>query len=504
MKPTPLQKLENELRIAKGSGAIIFIVCEKYKIKEIKDKLINDLPEIRFEDINLSSESFETKYLPGILHEKNIKGINKNVVFNVFGFENAIPEIYGFIQIHRETIAGIKRPILLWVPEYIFKEIPLKASDFYRVRSNVYWFIEEKDERIKSMLKDSKETIKTEIFKFATNKKEIKDIKKTIKLDKFLLEDANNYTKISLYSSLADSYTKLKEFKKAENICKKARAIAEKKKDENWISIFSFKLGRIYYFTKNYKEAEKEYREAIRINPEHAKAHYNLGLLLANLKRNNEAEKEYREAIRINPEHTEAHNNLGVLLANLKRYNKAEKEFREAIRINPEHAEVHNNLGVLLDDLKRYDEAEKEYREAIQINPEHAEAHNNLGVLLANLKRHNESEKKLREAIQINSEYAEAHCNLGNLLYNSNRYNEAEKEYKEAIKINPELAKAHNNLGVLLANLKRYNEAEKEFRKVIRINPKHALAKNNLENLLHNLKIYNEVENESKSDTNKS
>jgi len=81
---------------------------------------------------------------------------------------------------------------------------------------------------------------------------------------------------------------------------------------------------------------------------------------LADLKRYEEAEKEYRVAIRINPNDAEAHNNLGILLKNLKHYEEAEKEYREAIRINPNYAEAHNNLGVLLYDLRRYEEAEKE------------------------------------------------------------------------------------------------------------------------------------------------
>ncbi|PKP56543.1 MAG: hypothetical protein CVT88_10080, partial [Candidatus Altiarchaeales archaeon HGW-Altiarchaeales-1] len=150
--------------------------------------------------------------------------------------------------------------------------------------------------------------------------------------------------------------------------------------------------GNLFYNLNEFEEAEKEYRKAIRINPNYAGAHNNLGLLLQNLKRYKEAEKEYREAIRINPNLAGAHYNLGRLLQNLKRYEEAEKEYKEAIRINPNLADAHNNLGVLLQNLKRYEEAEKEYREAIRLNPDYAGAHNNLGVLLQNLKRYEEAE----------------------------------------------------------------------------------------------------------------
>ena len=224
-----------------------------------------------------------------------------------------------------------------------------------------------------------------------------------------------------------------------------------------------YKLALIYEYIGGLDKAEREYREAIRINPGHAGAHNNLGNLLYNLKRFEEAEKEYREAIRINPSDARVHYNFGNLLKNLKRFEEAEKEYREAIRINPGHAGAHNNLGNLLYNLKRFEEAEKEYREAIRINPGHARFRYNLGNLLYNLKRFEEAEKEYREAIRIKSNFARAHNNLGNLLKNLKRFEEAEKEYREAIKINPNIAEFHGNLGNLYFETGRSEEAKKEL-----------------------------------------
>jgi len=54
--------------------------------------------------------------------------------------------------------------------------------------------------------------------------------------------------------------------------------------------------GNLWMELKEYDKAEKELREAIRINPNFAEAHGNLGLLLKNLKRYDEAEKEILKA----------------------------------------------------------------------------------------------------------------------------------------------------------------------------------------------------------------
>ena len=268
-------------------------------------------------------------------------------------------------------------------------------------------------------------------------------------------------------------------------------------KIDKYLGDVHFYMGNCYYLNNDLAQAEKEYREAIKMNPDDIEAHNNLGGVLYDLKRYEEAEKECKEAIRINPNLAEAHNNLGILYEHFKRYKEAEKEYREVIRINPDYANVHNNLGTLLEDLKRYEEAEKEFREAIRINPGDDYAHYNLGLLLAQyLKRYDEAEKEFREAIRINPNLVEAHVNLGNLLRDLKRYEEAEKEYREAISIDPNLADVHVNLGVLLVQLQRYEEAEKELREAIRINPNYAPAHYNLGNLFFDLHRHNEAEKE--------
>ena len=50
-------------------------------------------------------------------------------------------------------------------------------------------------------------------------------------------------------------------------------------------------------------------------------------------------------AIRLKPDNAEAHNNLGVSLNDQGKLDEAIAEYREAIRLKPEHVEAHNNLG---------------------------------------------------------------------------------------------------------------------------------------------------------------
>jgi len=89
------------------------------------------------------------------------------------------------------------------------------------------------------------------------------------------------------------------------------------------------------------------------------------GLIFQKIKLHEKAIGCYKKAIRINPEYAEAHSNLGVLLSDLKRYEEAEKEYREAIRIDPELTEAHANYGLLLfSETENYKEASSELKKA--------------------------------------------------------------------------------------------------------------------------------------------
>jgi len=89
-----------------------------------------------------------------------------------------------------------------------------------------------------------------------------------------------------------------------------------------------------------------------------------------------------RRALRIKPDFAEAHDNLGSTLHDLGRLYEAEASYRRALEIKPDYVEAHNNLGSTLQNLGRHSEAEASYCRALEIKPDFADALNNLAVLL--------------------------------------------------------------------------------------------------------------------------
>lgn len=97
----------------------------------------------------------------------------------------------------------------------------------------------------------------------------------------------------------------------------------------------------------NQREAEAQFREAVRYDPEFDGAFSNLGLLLIWEGRRAEALTQLRRALEIDPGKSDPHNNLGMLWALEGRKKEAIEEFHRALEIDPNHSAARENLDRL-------------------------------------------------------------------------------------------------------------------------------------------------------------
>jgi spermidine synthase len=95
-------------------------------------------------------------------------------------------------------------------------------------------------------------------------------------------------------------------------------------------------------------EAIQWYEQALRIDPDHAEAHFNLGLALARAGKVLEAIGHWEQALRIRPGYAEAHNSLGNALAQVGRPQEALQHYEQALKVKPDYVEAQNNLAWLL------------------------------------------------------------------------------------------------------------------------------------------------------------
>jgi Flp pilus assembly protein TadD len=175
------------------------------------------------------------------------------------------------------------------------------------------------------------------------------------------------------------------------------------------------------------------WEDTARKSPGKARPHTILGISYGKLGRYDDALREYRAAMRANPDYTKDQGLEEAIIRYMKeleKYDEEESEHLAILKIDPGNAAARNNLGIIYDKLGRYDEAVKEYLAALRISPESAEVHNNLGIVYGKMGRHEEAEREYRAALDIKPEYAEAHNNLGVIYFNTGRLDEALREYK--------------------------------------------------------------------------
>jgi len=131
------------------------------------------------------------------------------------------------------------------------------------------------------------------------------------------------------------------------------------------------------------RDAEKEYRAAIKLSPQNASIHFAFAMSLSYGKRRDEAIAEDREVLRLDSGFAKAHEQIGGDLT-LQAYQKlswsrqpdadllkqAVSELREAVRQEPENCQARTDLAITLYSQKNLDASQAELRQAIRLCPQ--------------------------------------------------------------------------------------------------------------------------------------
>jgi tetratricopeptide (TPR) repeat protein len=113
--------------------------------------------------------------------------------------------------------------------------------------------------------------------------------------------------------------------------------------------------------------------------PDSPRAHQAMGENYFVLRRMPEAEKEYRDALRLRPDLPEVHLELGEVYAGAFQWPKAEEEFRAQIKLQPGNAEATYRLGAALLEQGKVHEARTELMRADKLLPDMPETLYSLG-----------------------------------------------------------------------------------------------------------------------------
>jgi tetratricopeptide (TPR) repeat protein len=131
------------------------------------------------------------------------------------------------------------------------------------------------------------------------------------------------------------------------------------------------------------EEAIQVWNEALKLDPEDAKSHNNLGALFLGQGKLEEAATHFEKAIDRDSELFNAHDNLGLVRLHQGKIRDAISHFQTALSIEFESTETHVNLGGAYLMLGDYREALNQLDEALRLEPNRIPILNNMAWILA-------------------------------------------------------------------------------------------------------------------------
>ena len=241
-------------------------------------------------------------------------------------------------------------------------------------------------------------------------------------------------------------------------------------------------------------KAAFHYKAALKIKPEFAMAHYNLGIIYTKRGQIDEAVDHYLKALHIKPDYFDALNNLGIIFLNKGDYDQAVLYFKRALKTDSKKADARMNLANVLFLQSKPDEAISKYWEILQTDSENADVHYNLAYVLSTQGKLDEAVLHFNETLRIDPKYSKAHYNLGNILLSQGKIKEAVTHYAKTIKFRPDYVQAYNKIGLILFKQGKFKKAGVFFSRAFQLDPGFSEARTNLD-ILRNSEIV-ECQNE--------
>jgi tetratricopeptide (TPR) repeat protein len=168
--------------------------------------------------------------------------------------------------------------------------------------------------------------------------------------------------------------------------------------------------------------------------PDSPRAHQAMAENYFVLRRMPDAEKEYREALRLRPGLPEAHLALGEVYAGAFQWPKAEEEFRTQAKVQPGNAEAAFRLGQALLEQGKVREARAELKRADRLMPDMPETLYSLGKAASLEGDAASAEKAWTKLLSIEKQSslaAQAHFGLAGIYRKQGRTADAQREMHE-------------------------------------------------------------------------
>jgi Tfp pilus assembly protein PilF len=227
------------------------------------------------------------------------------------------------------------------------------------------------------------------------------------------------------------------------------------------------KMGDFYVKQRNLPMAFLQYDKAFRLDRNQLNIRYKMGRLFLEKGMAEEAQNEFLEVLKVNPQHAQAFEGIGWVFFKTGDLERAGKNLQQAVALEHTLWQAHHLLGIIYDRQQNYEGAIEQYQKAISLNPNMAMLFNNLGMCLLLKGDYGEALKSFLQALKLEGSNDRVYNNLGLTLCKLGRYKEALEVFKKS----GDEAAAYNNLGYIFMIEGKNKEAIEAFEKAIEIKP---------------------------------
>jgi len=208
-------------------------------------------------------------------------------------------------------------------------------------------------------------------------------------------------------------------------------------------------MGLAYLDLDDADKAYQAYESALKAEPQHFDALFNMAVTLNKQKKYTEAIKFYDQALAVKPTYADAYFSRGQVYTNANEPEKASADFQKALELGikmPKH-EVMAAIANAYSMAKQYDKAIAAYDAAIKEKPE-ADYLFKKGNSLAATGQMDAAIAAYDATIAAMPDFADAWNNKGNALASIKRFPEALLAFEQAIKLKPDAGNFRCNRGL--------------------------------------------------------
>ena len=207
-------------------------------------------------------------------------------------------------------------------------------------------------------------------------------------------------------------------------------------------AIAHYQRGLAYNRKGLHDEAMLDFSEAIRLNPEFARAYYQRGYLARQAGQDELAIADYDCAIQFDPQLVHAYINRGVLRIDQGLYYQALQDFHKAIRLDPTRARIYSDRGCAYYGSGHYDRALEDFDQALRLDPNYVVAHLHRGHVHCARGNYAGAIEAYSAAVRVDRGFALGWKNRAHVYFFEGRFEDAAADYAAYVELCPHDASA--------------------------------------------------------------